>query len=347
MKAMVLTGIRQMELVERPEPEIRHPYEVKIRMGAVGVCGSDLHYYSWGGIGAQVVQYPFAVGHECAGTVVDVGLAVTRVKPGDRIAIEPAVVCGDCDQCRAGRENTCRKNRFLGCPGQLEGALAEYLVMPEENCFPIQPTTDLGVATISEPLAIGIYAVGGAKLPPDAAVGILGMGPIGTCVLLPALVEGAGRVYCTDRLDYRGELARRNGATWAGNPEQEDVVAAILDREPLGLDVVFECCGKQEAIDQAVKLLKPGAKLLIIGIPADGRISFQTELGRRKELTIINVRRQVGCVQAALDYIEQQKIDVLPMITHRFSFEQSKQAFDLVDNYSDGVLKAIIDFPSL
>ena len=135
-----------------------------IRIEAVGVCGSDVHYYTTGRIGCQVVEYPFTIGHECAGTVVAVGNEVTRVRVGDRVAVEPAVTCGMCDQCRAGRENTCRHITFLGLSGQAAGCLSEYLVMPQQNCFPIPADLAWGEATISEPLAIGVYAVAQAEL---------------------------------------------------------------------------------------------------------------------------------------------------------------------------------------
>ena len=141
MKAMMLTGIRQMVMKEIPEPLMVKPNDVKIKMSVVGICGSDIHYYTQGQIGSQVVEYPFAVGHEGAGIVVETGKSVKRVKAGDRIAIEPAMPCWECDQCLAGRHHTCRKLRFLGCPGQAEGCLMEYIVMPEESCFPLPGKT--------------------------------------------------------------------------------------------------------------------------------------------------------------------------------------------------------------
>ncbi len=344
MKAMVLTGIRAMEMRDVPDPAITHPDDVLIKMGAVGVCGSDVHYYTTGRIGSQVVKYPFTVGHEGAGVVAEVGSSVTRVKPGDRIAIEPAMTCGECDQCKAGRANTCRKTRFLGCPGQAEGCLSEYIVMPEACCFPVKDSTTLAHATISEPLAIGVYAVKRSIPIKGTSVGILGMGPIGQTVLLPACHGGAARVYTTDRIPERVAYAGNAGATYAGNPDRQDIVAEILEQEPLGLDVVFECCGMQEALDQSIELLKPGGKLMLIGIPEFDRISFKIDLMRRKEITLVNVRRQEGCVLPALDLIENNKIDVAPMVTHTFPFEKTKEAFDLVAGYQDGVLKAMIAF---
>lgn len=344
MKAFKLTALREMALVDAPDPELRRPTDVLVKLGAVGVCGSDIHYYTTGRIGCQVVEYPFTVGHECAGTVVEVGDAVTRVRAGTRVAIEPAIVCGTCDQCRAGRENTCRHNRFLGCPGQAEGSLSEYIVMPEENCFPIDDQLDMGAATVSEPLAIGIYAVRQSGLTPGAKIGILGMGPIGRTVLLPALQLGCSAAYCTDKIDERCAAAERAGATWIGNPNREDVVNAILEREPLGMDVVYECCGQQQALDHAVDLLRPGGTLMLIGIPEVDRVGFAPEKLRRKELTLVNVRRQRGCVPEALELIGRCRDDIDAMITHRFPFTETDAAFELVANYRDGVVKAMIEF---
>jgi L-iditol 2-dehydrogenase len=344
MKAMMLTGIRQMEMKEVPTPVILNDRDVRIKMKTLGVCGSDIHYYVSGKIGSQVVEYPFTVGHEGAGEVVEVGKGVSRVKPGDRIAIEPAMPCWECDQCLAGRPHTCRKLRFLGCPGQAEGSLSEYIVMPETSCFKIPDHMSYDEAAISEPLAIGLYAVRQSIPMKGARVGILGFGPIGMSVLLPALAMGAKEVYVTDKIDERLQMAERSGAVLIGNPDQEDVVKKITEKAPELLDVVFECCGQQDAIDNAVDLLKPGGKLMVIGIPEFERWSFAVDKSRRKELCIQNIRRQNEAVQPALDMIAGGEISVEAMATHRFPFEKSKEAFDLVAAYGDGVMKAMIDF---
>ena len=137
MKAIALTELRKMELVERPAPQIRRPSDVLLKLEATGVCGSDVHYYATGRIGSQVVKFPFVVGHECAARVIETGKDVTRVKEGDLVAIDPAMPCHTCDQCKLSRENTCRNMKFLGCPGQAEGCLAEYIVMPADTLFPV------------------------------------------------------------------------------------------------------------------------------------------------------------------------------------------------------------------
>lgn len=340
----MLTGIREMEMMEVPDPMLAHDNDVLIKMKTIGVCGSDVHYYTSGKIGSQVVRYPFPVGHEGSGLVVKTGSAVTRVKPGDRIAIEPAMPCFECDQCLAGRHHTCRKLKFLGCPGQADGCLSEYIVMPETSCIPISDSLSYDQAALSEPLAIGVYAVKQSIPMTGAKVGILGFGPIGMSVLLPALAQGAESVYVTDKIPERIEMAKKSGAAWAGNPDKEDMVKEIVNHEPQMLDVVFECCGQQEAIENAIDILKPGGKLMIIGIPEFDRWSFPVDKLRHKELTITNVRRQVDCVEPSLEMMEKGIVDVSLMPTHRFKFEDTKAAFELVTEYKDGVMKAMIDF---
>ncbi len=344
MKTMALTGIRQMEMQETAMPQILNDTDVLIKMKVVGVCGSDVHYYTQGKIGSQVVNYPFPVGHEGAGEVVEVGPGVTRIKPGDRIAIEPAMPCGECDQCLADRPHTCRKLRFLGCPGQADGCLSEYIVMPENSCFVIEDNMSFTEAAISEPLAIGVYAVNQSIPVKGASIGILGFGPIGMSVLLPAIAKGAHKIYVTDLIDERLQIAKDCGATWTGNPGKEDITPQIKNLEPLLLDVVFECCGKQEAMDQAIEILKPGGKLMVIGIPEFDRWSFPVDKIRHKEICIQSVRRQNHSVEEALDLMATKQVDVGKMPTHRFSFDRTKEAFDLVTGYKDGVMKAMIDF---
>lgn len=344
MKAMKLTGLRMMELMDVPAPRIASDRDVLIRMTSVGVCGSDVHYYLDGRIGSQVVEYPFAVGHEGAGIVEEVGPGVTRVKKGDRIAVEPADSCGECDQCLAGRPNTCRKLKFLGCPKQIEGCLSEYMVMPEENCLLLPDSMSFDEAAISEPLAIGLHAVRLSVPMKGARIAILGVGPIGLSVLLTAKALGAEKIYVTDKIDARLEIAKKAGAVWGGNPDGGNVVADILVQEPLQLAAVFECCGEQEAMDQGIELLKPGGKLVLAGIPPTlERVSFKIDMIRRKELCIQNVRRQNQCAEDALEMIARGDVDVKFMVTHRFPLEKTQEAFDLVAAYGDGVIKAMID----
>ena len=302
MKAAVLTGVRRMEVREVPDPKIQKGTDVLLRVEKVGVCGSDVHYFETGRIGSQVVQFPFIVGHECAATVAKVGPDV-RASRWQEVVIEPAVSCHACAQCKAGRENTCFNLRFLGTPGQGNGCLSQYIVMPEECCLPTHDRISIEQGVLCEPLAIAVYAVKQSRPAKGADVAVLGAGPIGLCCLVSARAAGVGACYMTEKIDERVEIARKAGAAWVGNPLKEDVVAAILRHKPSGMDVVYECAGQQETIDQAVDLLKPGGKLLLIGIPREDRISLSIDKIRRKEVTITNVRRQNKCTHEAMDLV--------------------------------------------
>jgi L-iditol 2-dehydrogenase len=342
MKAVVLTGIRQMELTDVPEPSIKEDSDVLLKIERVGICGSDIHYYETGQIGSQVVEYPFIIGHECAATVKAVGKSVTRVKVADRVAVDPAVSCHECDQCRHGRENTCHNVRFLGAPGQGGGCLCEYLVMPQECCLLINGAITLEQAALCEPLSIAVYSVKQARMPENTNIVILGAGPIGLSCLLCAKAQNANTCYMTEKVPGRIEGAKQAGATWVGNPDEQDVVKEILQQQPAGVDVVFECAGQQETIDQAIELLKPGGNLMPIGSPRTDRISIDFYKLRRKEINVISIRRQNKCTQAAMNLIASGKVNVDFMVTHRFKLERTKDAFDLVSGYRDGVIKAII-----
>ena len=333
MKIAYLTGIRRVELDDGPEPKLQRPDDVLINVITVGVCGSDMHYYRTGRIGDMVVEYPFAVGHEFCGEVLEVGPEVDRVRRGDRVAVDPLIPCGRCDQCTAGREHTCRDQVFLGCPGQMQGCLAERIVMPQRCCYPVPETLTSEQAALIEPFSIGLYAQRLAGDMAGKSVAILGVGPIGLCVLLAARAAGAERVFVTDIRDNRARLAAECGADWAGNPEKQDVVAEILRRQPEGVDFAYECAGEQETLDQAVGVLTPGGKVLIVGIPEFERFSFRADVTRRNELSIQSVRRQNRCVQPAIDMVAKGKVHLDALVTHRFPLERTQEALDLVADY--------------
>ncbi|RPJ04028.1 MAG: hypothetical protein EHM28_14180 [Spirochaetaceae bacterium] len=351
MKVGLLSGIRTISIQETPKPEITKPNEVLLKVLAVGVCGSDIHYFKDGRIGSAIVKFPFRIGHEFSGEVVQTGKGVRKLKIGDRVAIDPAIFCGKCDQCLQGRFNTCRTLTFMGSPGLADGCLAEYVVVPQESCFASKKLTAEQLCLV-EPLSIGVYAAKYAlpferKTPEGKSlgkktVGILGAGPIGLSTLLAVKAFGAGNVYITDKIDFRVETARKSGAIWAGNSIKDDIVDEVSKREPQLLDVVFECAGEQETLDQACELLKPGGSLVIVGIHAVGRISFSADVLRRREITIYSVRRQNESTYDALKLLESGKVNADFMATHRFPMAEARKAYETVADYRDNVLKALI-----
>ena len=344
MKQVVLTGIREMAMTETDDPVIIHPWEVKIKMSTIGVCGSDIHYYSEGKIGTQIVHYPFPVGHECSGIIEEVGENVSNVKIGDLVVVDPSVHCGNCDQCLAGRPHTCRNNKFLGCPGQLDGCLAEYIVMPDFTCFPVTGKMNPVQAALIEPLTIGVYTVKLAQIQNKVTtVGIFGAGPIGLSVLFKLLADGIEDITMIEPLDYRLKKAKEIGVKYLVNPESENVESVVKNQHELLLDVAFEASGAQDAVTNAVKILKPGGKLVLVGIPPSAQYTFNMDLMRRKELTVINVRRQNHCVEEAIELVISGKIDIEKMVTHHFSLEETPKAFEIVEAYKDGAIKAMIN----
>lgn len=342
MRAAFLTAIRQFEIRNIPDPGIVNATDVLVRVRMVGVCGSDVHYYRTGRIGHQVIEFPFILGHEAAGVVEKTGKAVTRVKAGQRVALDPTAACGVCDQCRSGRENTCRNLLFVGCPKQLEGALREFAVLPETCCFPVGDGTSFERAVLSEPLAIAVYSVEKSRPPDGGSAAVLGAGPVGMSVLHVLRTRDTGNVYVTEKIRSRLEFAAGLNPKWSGPPDHPDAVDAILRNEPLQLDTVYECSGDPEAVGQAIRLLKPGGTLCLIGIPEQDTMTFPIHELRRKEITLLNIRRQAGCTRKALDLLESRQIDMDAMATHVFSLERTADAFETAAGYRDGVMKAMI-----
>ncbi len=342
MKVAMLTGIRRIELTETEAPTLRNSDDVLLAVRTVGVCGSDMHYYRDGRIGSQIIEFPWSVGHECSTEVVEVGSDVDDLAPGDPVAVDPLINCGRCDQCRSGRIHTCRDQAFLGCPGQAPGCLAERIVMPRRCCFKTPAQMSMTRATLVEPFSIALWAVKLAKLADGMKLGIIGAGPIGLSVLAAAKAAVDCVVFQSDLRDNRVTLATAMGAEWTCNAGRTPTGEAILEEQPLGLDVVFECAGQQEAIDQALLACKPGGMLVIVGIPETDRISMDFNHLRRKEITAQPVRRQNECVEEAIELVHTGKVDLDPMVTHHYDLEQTPEAFDTIADYKDDAVKAMI-----
>jgi L-iditol 2-dehydrogenase len=268
------------------------------------------------------------------------------VRPGDRVVVEPAVSCGQCEQCLGGRQNLCQDVRFLSVPDELEGCLKEHMVMPEGNVIPLPDDITFEDAAMLEPLSICSYSVKLGQMEPGDSIAVLGSGPIGLLTLEVANVSGAAVSFATDIIKERVEMASRLGATYSFNRNETDVVREIIERtDGRGVDVVFECAGEQDVIDQGMKILRPGGRFVLIGIPpGPPQYTFHTDLWRRKELTVVYVRRQVHYVERALHLVEAGRIDVRTPVTHRFPLEKTNDAYDLVSSYKDGVVKAMINF---
>ncbi len=342
MKAVFLLRKKEFEVREVPKPEPKEK-EVLIRVKTVGICGSDVHYYTKGRIGSQqVIGKPLIIGHELSGDVAALGKGVKGFRIGQRVVVEPAIPCGNCEVCREGRENICPDVRFLGTP-PVDGAFCEYIVMPEENVFPLPNQLSYAEGVMMEPLAIGVYAVKLARLIPGETVAILGSGPIGLATLLAAKAAGAVLIFATDLIPERLNVAKKIGAHHTFNPEKEDIVKIITElTKGRGADVTFEAAGKEETVNQALKITALGGRVMIIGIPEADAITYEPHQMRRKELLIQNVRRSLRTTGTSIKLVKEGLINLKPLITHYYPLEKISEAFELVSEYRNGVIKAII-----
>lgn len=343
MKAALLYKPFDMRVEEIPEPRIERPDDVLVRVRYVGICGSDVHYYVEGRIGDVSLQGPFIVGHEPSGEVVEVGPAVESLKPGDRVAIDPAINCGACEQCLEGNPNLCHNIRFFGTPPQ-QGALREYLVHPERLLFKLPDGVSLLGGAMLEVYGVAIHSVDLGKLRAGCDVAVLGGGPIGISTMQVAKLSGAARVFLSEPIPERREIARKLGADIVIDPSQADPVELIMDMTGgRGVDVVFEAAGVPETIRQSVEICRRGGTVVLIGIPSDDTISFRASAARRKGLTLKMVRRMKNVYPRAIKLAESGLIDPESIVTHKFPLERAKEAFETVRGRRDGVLKAVIE----
>jgi L-iditol 2-dehydrogenase len=343
MKALRLHAVKDLRVDDLPEPQAGHG-QVKVKVMAVGLCGSDVHYYTHGRIGDQVLKAPMIQGHEGAGVVAEVGPGVTGLAVGRRVAIEPARPCGRCEWCETGRPNLCPKVVFCSTPPN-DGLMAEFAVMAAYQCVPIPDDLSFDEAAMLEPLQVSIHAMNLARdaMRAGATVAVVGSGSIGLGCLQMAKVSGAARVIATDRFDYRLDLARRLGATDTVNVEHADPVHAVMDLTGgRGADLVFECSNRAGGTPQAYGIAAIGGAVVLVGIPEEDEILVDTHVARRKELAVRYVRRSRFAMRQALTLVTGGMVNVKPWVTHRMPLADSPKAFEMVTRYSDGIVKAVI-----
>ncbi len=343
MKAAILTGIKKIRIEDRPNPKIVNDTDVLVRIKAVGVCGSDVHYFLRGRIGNVVVKGPHILGHESSGEVVETGKSVPKsLKPGTRVAIEPGVPCGECDLCKKGKYNICTDIKFFGAY-PIEGAYREYVVMPYKYLYPVSDKVSFESAALIEPFVVGLHSVNLAKIKLMDSIAVLGAGSIGLTTLRAAILNGAGKSFITDKLDYRLKIAKKYGAQEIINVEKQNPVNVIIDKtDGKGVDIVFESAGQPETFQQTIEIVKPGGKVVLIGICEDDMIPLNMSIARRKGVTIKLVRRFAHTYPRAVELVERGLIDLDLLVSHRFSLEKIVTAFELVEKYEDNVLKPII-----
>jgi len=310
-------------------------------MRHVGICGSDVHYYATGRIGDQIVTYPFVMGHEGSGEVIDGAGSFPKGMP---VYIEPAMPCHRCDQCLAGRENTCRNLRFLGNPLETPGCMCDEIALPAECIVPVPEWMNLDEAVLLEPLSISTYAVLRSRVERGRRGAIVGAGPVGLTALLAFSDLRPLQILVSEPVAARRAAAEKLGAQASFDPGTGGAAEAIFEASQGGVDVAFECAGTQESIDDATRMLRPGGTLVLVGIPEVDRVTYDPHLARRREVTTVNVRRQTRCVEAALALLARRRDAAPVLVTHRFVPRQAKAAFDLVRQKAEGVIKALVEF---
>ena len=316
------------------------PGEVLLRLGAAGICGSDLHYYFEGRNGNFVVREPLIPGHEASAVVAAVGEGVTRVKVGDKVAVSPSHACGRCDYCREGREHLCNHMRFLGSASRfphVQGMFQEYFVMGERQCYPVEGDISLGELAFAEPLAVGLHGVnrGGDLL--GKSVLITGAGTIGCLTVMAARLAGAKHIAVSDILDRPLSQAREVGA--------DRTIRADGDAQALAtpqFDVCFEVSGSFHALKSCVAAANRGATIVQVGTLPHEPLPFVINELMVKELDLKAAFRWGIEFDWAVEYISTRRVDVRPLLTGQYPLKDAVQAFNLAKDKTQSTKVQVI-----
>ena len=323
MLSLRLHPDRQLRLHDEPTPE-PGAGEALIRVGAVGLCGSDRHWVVDGGIGDAVLEAPLVLGHEFAGVVE------TGAMRGRLVAVDPAVPCGSCEPCSAGAGNLCLRIVFAG-HGRADGALREMLCWPASALHPLSDSLDARVGALVEPLAVAIHGIELGRLASGATVGVIGCGPIGLLVVALARMAGASVIVASDPGQHRLDAAVELGATAVvrASGTSDDGAAFLAATGGRGLDVVFEVAGDSPAVDCAVTAARPGGHVVLLGIPPDDRTSFAASVARRKGLVLTLTRRSTAdTFRRAVRLAETRTLDLGGLVTLAVPLSDGVRAFD-------------------
>ncbi|WP_029229100.1 NAD(P)-dependent alcohol dehydrogenase [Caldicellulosiruptor acetigenus] len=341
MKAVVLEKPKVLKMEIRNRPVIMED-EVLVAVKCVGICGSDIHYYEHGKIGNYVVEKPLILGHEASGEVISIGRNVKKFNVGDKVVIEPGVTCGKCEYCKSGRYNLCPDVKFLATP-PVDGALCEYLAVKEDYLFKIPDNIEYDVATLVEPLSVGIHGAirGNVKLGDNVL--ILGLGPVGLLTILAVKAFGASQIIAVDVQPLRLNAANELGATHIINAKDSNYKQLILEAtQNVGPDVTFETAGSKETSRLAFEITKRGGRIVLIGLLPDNEVSVNINSIVDNEYNIYGVFRYANTYRKAIDVLSNNLEKVKKLITHRFKFDEATEAFEFVRENKDKCIKAVI-----
>jgi L-iditol 2-dehydrogenase len=335
MRAARVHGAGDLRLHDEPIPT-PGAGEALVRVTAVGICGSDVHWWREGCIGGDRIVTPLILGHECAG-VIESG-----PRRGQRVAIDPAIPCGRCEFCQEGNPNLCSALRFAGHAPH-DGALRQYIGWPETSLVPLPDSISDIEGVMLEPLGVALYSVDCANIQPGMSVGVFGCGTIGLSVIQIARAAGATCVFATElnSLPHRIKAACEFGATLFESNEGQEAEQILQATGGRGVDVAFEAAGDPEAVEVAIAAAKPGGKVILIGIPLEDRITFTAATARRKDLMIRVIHRMKHTYPRAMQLVKSGRVDVRSLVTHHFPLAEIANAYSCAGK-REGI-KVVVD----
>lgn len=332
MRTSVLLGKRELTVEDRPIP-IPDDDQVLIEVAAVGVCGSDVHYFREGRIGDFVVDAPLVLGHELSGVIVGVGADVPAERIGQRVAVEPQRPCGNCRYCRMGAYNLCPKMAFYATP-PIDGAFCGYVTIQENFAYPVPENVSDEAAALCEPLSVAIAAMRKAAVGPGSRVLVAGAGPIGIICAQAAAAFGAAEVIVTDLVAEKRERALKFGATHVIDPVAEDITTLDLEA-----DAFIDATGAPQAVRSGIKSVRPGGAAILVGL-GHSELTLPVEQIQNLEITVTGVFRYTDTWPAAIAMLSSGKVNLDALVTGRFDLDHVEEALESDLNPSN--LKSIV-----
>ncbi len=340
MKSLVLEEKMSLSLRDYPieQEEVLGPNDVRVKLHTVGICGSDVHYYTHGKIGPFVVNAPMILGHEASGTVIEVGAEVTSLKEGDRVCMEPGIPDPNSRATRLGMYNVDPAVRFWATP-PVHGILRPTVVHPETFTFKLPDNVSFAEAAMVEPLAVGVHAATKAQIKPGDLAFVMGAGPIGLVTALSALASGCARVFVSDLDDAKLAIAEKLGPITPINAAMTDPAAEILKAtDGWGVEIVFEATGSPKAAASIFEPLCPGGHVVLIGGQSEP-IAYDAGAAMIREARVENIFRYAHVFPRCVAMLASGAIDVKPLITRTFEFEESVRAFEIAASAPKGDVK--------
>uniref|UniRef100_A0A0D6R577 Enoyl reductase (ER) domain-containing protein n=1 Tax=Araucaria cunninghamii TaxID=56994 RepID=A0A0D6R577_ARACU len=327
-----LTGVNTLRIRPFKLPPLG-PYDARVRMKAVGICGSDVHYFKHLRCADFIVKEPMVIGHESAGIIEEVGSEVKHLVPGDRVALEPGISCWRCDYCREGSYNLCPDMKFFATP-PVHGSLANQIVHPAALCFKLPDNVSLEEGAMCEPLSVGVHACRRASVSPETNVLIMGAGPIGLVTMLSALAFGAPRIIIVDVDVPRLSVAKKLGAddtvrVSTNSQDIEEEVTHIQNAMGSKIHVTFDCAGFEKTMSTALKATSAGGKVCLVGM-GHNEMTVPLTPAAAREVDVLGVFRYKNTWPLCIEFLKSGKVDVKPLITHRFGFSEKEieEAFE-------------------